>query len=77
MADLGENSCVTLLTQDRENAEGATMETDSIVEPVEGQSSSQNIDRDFTTEIFKIEIGNLPKCYSVTVSYFSNLLPNF
>ena len=72
MADLGENSCV--LTQDRENAEGATMETDSIVE---GQSSSQNIDRDFTTEIFKIEIGNLPKCYSVTVSYFSNLLPNF
>ena len=72
MADLGENSCA--LTQDREKAEGATMETDSIVE---GQSSSQNIDRDFTTEIFKIEIGNLPKCYSVTVSYFSNLLPNF
>ena len=32
------------------------------------QSSCYAVDRDFTTEIFKIEIGNLPKCYSVCVS---------
>ena len=64
MADLGENSCIT---QDPECVESAKMEGE--ISTTEGQSSSHNIvDRDFTTEIFKIEIGNLPKCYSVSVS---------
>lgn len=38
---------------------------------VEGQCSGYTgVDRDYTTEIFKIEIANLPKCYSVCVSIF-------
>ena len=76
MADLGESSCIA---EDLENVESAKMETDS--NSIEGQSISSshniNVDRDFTTEIFKIEIGNLPKCYSVCVSNSSNLLANF
>lgn len=39
----------------------------------DGQSCShtntgESEERGFTTEIFKIEIGNLPKCYSICVS---------
>ena len=63
MADLGESSCIA---EDPENVESVKMETDSnSIDPL-GQSSAHiNLDRNFTTEIFKIEVGNLPKCYSV------------
>ena len=60
MTDLSENS------QDPES-EKTKMEV--LKDEVdENQSSCCAVDKDFTTEIFKIEIGNLPKCYSVCVS---------
>lgn len=52
--------------------------TDSMIEAKTTTSSKSNenqsvltyncTNRHFTTEIFKIEIGNLPKCYSINVS---------
>ena len=60
MTDLGKNS------QDPESEKFKMEVLEDEVD--ENQSSCCAVDNDFTTEIFKIEIGNLPKCYSVCVS---------
>jgi hypothetical protein len=71
MADLGENSCIT---EDPESFESAKIMEAEISTEGQSSTSSHVVDRDFTTEIFKIEIGNLPKCYSVCVSILLNYL---
>ena len=61
MSDLGESSCTS---ENIKCFESVQMETcdDNLSE---GQPQVEN--RDFTTEIFKIRIDNLPKCYSICV----------